>query len=70
MSALRDLSVWLPALEAQLRDAPGGVDLVEFGSDRVARGVGVQRSLRETPFGRGGSGTDLRGGNSSVIKGV
>lgn len=30
MSALRDLSVWLPALEAQLRDAPPGVDLVEF----------------------------------------
>lgn len=30
VSPLRDLSVWMPALDAQLRDAPPGVDLVEF----------------------------------------
>ncbi|MGA5540621.1 SMI1/KNR4 family protein [Mycobacterium sp. NPDC051198] len=30
MSSISDLSIWLPALEAQLQDAPPGVDLVEF----------------------------------------
>ncbi|WJR36107.1 SMI1/KNR4 family protein [Mycobacteroides immunogenum] len=45
MSTLRDLSVWLPALEAQLRDAPGGVDLVEFDGV-VSRGaIGGRRRM-------------------------
>ncbi|MFN3006331.1 SMI1/KNR4 family protein [Mycolicibacterium wolinskyi] len=30
MSSIRELSIWLPALEAQLQDAPPDVDLVEF----------------------------------------
>lgn len=30
MATLRDLSTWLPALDAQLRSAPRGVDVVEF----------------------------------------
>ncbi|MET4430528.1 SMI1/KNR4 family protein [Mycolicibacterium sp. 624] len=40
MATLRDLSTWLPALEAQLRHAPTGVDVVEFRGSLGPGGAG------------------------------
>ncbi|MCV7204319.1 hypothetical protein H7J71_20115 [Mycolicibacterium peregrinum] len=58
MSALRDLTVWLPALEAQLRNAPPGVDLVEY-TGTVGQGsmAGSHRMDGNSP-NRGLSGHD------------
>lgn len=40
MATLPDLSTWLPALEAQLRSAPHGVDVVEFKGSFERHGAG------------------------------
>lgn len=40
MATLRDLSTWLPVLEAQLRYAPPGVDAVEFRGSLGPDGAG------------------------------
>jgi cell wall assembly regulator SMI1 len=59
VATLRDLTVWLPALEAQLQAAPPDVDLVEFtGTVGQAETGGFHRMDGENPHRRRLSGHD------------
>ena len=58
MSALRDLTVWLPALEAQLRNAPPGVELVEYTGTVGQGSVGGSHRMDGNSPNRGLSGHD------------
>ena len=58
MSALRDLTVWLPALEAQLRNAPPGVELVEYTGTVGQGSMGGSHRMDGNSPNRGLSGHD------------
>ncbi|MCW1822622.1 hypothetical protein A5731_03475 [Mycolicibacterium conceptionense] len=52
MATLRDLSTWLPALDAQLRSASRGVDVVEFRGSLGPSGAGGMLLMDGESLGR------------------
>ncbi|MDT0382826.1 hypothetical protein RM572_29185, partial [Streptomyces sp. DSM 42041] len=58
MSSIHDLSIWLPALEAQLQDAPTNVDLVEFTGTVGKGSIGGSYRLDGNQTDQGLTGRD------------